>query len=175
MATATRRQAVKKSPKAPIVTWFRNFLAVKDEAAQLGERQATLRDRLIEEVAARGADDDKGNSWFELPEPVEFVDHKGKKFVYTDLKRERHLSPSKPTPDPDKSEVLLRKHKLWLTPEQEKAVQNLRVSCPYAVVSVEVDVDAVANAYFKNIITEKEYVSVLRKQVETFQFRPSEA
>lgn len=175
MPTTKRQTTAKRPTRDSIVNWFTNWLVAKDEAAQLGERQQTLRDRLIDEVDIQGERDDKGNTWFTLPEPVEFVDRKGKKFIYTDLKRERHLSPSTPTPDPDKAEALLRKQGLWLTPAQEKAIKDLRIACPYAVITVDVDTDAVATAYFKDIITEKQYTSTLREQKESFQFRPSES
>lgn len=177
--SVARRQAGKKAEKRPtagvIASWFKNFLEVKDEVVFLGERQGDLRDRLIDEVALQGEPDDKGHSWYELPEPVEFTDHLGKKFVFTALKRERHLSPASPTPDPAKAKALLKKENLWLTEAQEKQIKNLRIACPYAVITVDVDGDAVANAYFKDIITEKQYDSVLRDQEESFQFRPCES
>lgn len=170
--TTARRTA--KQPTNPVSGWFKQWLQTKDEAVQLGERQATLRDRLLGQIDEQGFDDEKGNRWIELPQPVEFTDHKGKTFLYSLLKKQRSLTPANPTPDPEKAQALLEELDLWLSEKQQKLVRDLQIQCPYAVVSLDVDVDAVAGAYFKGIISEEQYEAILRPQRETFSFIPAE-
>jgi hypothetical protein len=171
----TTTRAPRVSPTKSVSNWFHQWLVTKDEAEQLSERQGDLRVRLLDTITENGFEDDKGNWWFDLDEPVQFADRKGKVFKFTSLKRERHLSPAQPTPDPDKAESLLRKKNLWLTSAQEKLIKDLQLQCPYAVVNVSVDLDAVASLEFKGIISEKEYDATLREQKESFQFRPTES
>lgn len=158
-----------------VIRWFEQWVVVKDEASVLGERQDDLHDRILDGITKLGVKDDKGSYWLDLPNPVQFTDHDGKVFKYTTLKRERHLSPAAPTPDPRKAEALLRKLKLWMKPDQEKALQALQDACPYLVFSVSIDPDALAKAYFSGRITESDYASCLREQKESFQFRPGES
>jgi len=176
--TASPKTAAKapKSPRKPtgVSAWFRQWLETRDEVSVLEERTATLRQRLIDTIAERGEEDEKGSTWLDLPSPVEFTDHDGRSFRYTTLKRERHLRPAVPVPDPAKAEELLEEKGLWLTPAQARTIATLQVACPYAVISVSVDVDAVAGAYFKGIISEEEYSAILVEQKESFQFRPAE-
>lgn len=174
MTTVNKRPSTKRQT-SPIAKWFQNWLEVRDEGEVLKARQADLRDRLVEVVAERGDEDDKGNAWFDLAEPITFTDWKGKTHQYTTLKRERHLTPAQPQPDPEAAEELLRTKDMWLTEKQLKAIRDIQLACPYAVITVDVDVDAVAAAWFKDIISEEEYASVLTPQRETFQFRPSES
>lgn len=179
MPTTSSRSTKRVAPKVPvaksITNWFQQWRGVKDEVEQLGERQGELRDRLVDTIAEVGYEDEKGNWWFDFDEPISFTNHKGKVFQYTALKRERHLSPAQPTPDPAKAKTLLKKKGFWLTEEQEKAVKELKIQCPYAVISVAVDPDAVASLLFKDLISDKEYESTLKEQTETFQFRPAES
>ena len=175
--TTTRRQTTNRAPakKPSIGSWFKQWLTVRDEGTVLGERQDDLRNRILGGIELTGEEDEKGNYWVDLPQPVEFVDHTGKKFIYTVLKRERHLRPANPTPDPESAEQLLRDKGLWLAEKDEKGIRNLQAQCPYVTISVTVDVDAVASAYFKGVISEEEYEQILVEQKESFQFRPSES
>lgn len=170
----SRRPKSKRPAKPPITNWFRQWLEVKDEGVVLGERQTELRDRLIEAVDQYGQPDDRGNVFYDLPDKIEFKDHEGKVKIFASLKRERHLRPANPTPDPEKTEAFLRKQELWLTEEQEKGLRDLQLANQFVSISVEVDVDAVAQAYFKGIINERQYDALLTEQVESFQFRPAE-
>ena len=68
----------------------------------------------------------------------------------------------------------MRKKGLWLTEAQEKAIRDLQVALPTVVISVDVDTDAVASLYYKDVLTEDEYESVLIEQKETFAFIPTE-
>jgi hypothetical protein len=174
--TPTRRPAKRRpaSPKTSITNWFRQWLDIRDTVDQLGERTDTLRLRILDTLTEAGDEDEKGNFWIDLTEPVEFKDHKGKVFQYTKLKKERHLRPAQPTADPEKAEALLRKKNLYLTAAQEKVIRDLRIACPYVTISVDIDPDAVAQLWFKDIINEREYESTLVEQKESFQFRPSE-
>jgi hypothetical protein len=176
MATkTTRRTATPTKKRPPITSWFSQWLSARDTAATFGDKQDELRVDILDAVTQFGDEDDKGNIWYQLPKPVEFTDRDGKKFVYTVLKRERHLTPREPLPDAEKSQALLEKKNLWLSEAQQKQIAAIQMACPYAVVSVQVDADAVAGAYFKDIITEAEYDSILGDQRETFQFRPAES
>jgi hypothetical protein len=178
MPTASRRTGSKRPAKlssASVTNWFRQFLTVNDQSKQDAERAAELKDRLKDAVGELGDTDEKQNVWLDLAEPVEFKDHKGKVFVYTTLKRERRMTPAQPTPDPEKAEDLLREKKLWLTAAQEKVIRDLQTALPNVTISVDVDIDAVAALYFKNVITEKEYDAILVQQKETFAFIPSES
>ena len=98
-----------------------SFLETKNEAAALTKRTADLRDLLIEQVAAQGEKDEKGNSFLKLPEQITFKDFNGKVFKYKFLKRERHLSPANPLPIPERAEELLKAKKLWIKPAHQKA------------------------------------------------------
>lgn len=161
-------------PTNSIVSYFQNWLGVRDQGAQLKTRQDDLRLRLLDILDESGVEDEKGNKWIDLQDPVEFTDKDGKTFVYRTLKRERHLKPAQPTPDPLKAKKLLEKKGLWLTADQQKALQRVQALCPFVVISVDVDVDAVAKALFTDRITEKEYQATLIEQKPEFQFRPSE-
>ena len=173
----TKRQTAERKPNplAGLARTFSEWLTIKDEGSQLTERQGVLRDRILDTVSEVGEEDDKGNVWIDLPTPITFTDHKGKTFVYSVLKKERHLIPANPLPEADLAEDLLREKGLWLTDAQEKKIRDIQTACPYTTITVEVDVDAVAGAYFKNLISEEEYAALLRPQKESFQFRPSES
>lgn len=180
MPTVTRRTGTKRQPKETtspnsIVTWFKQFLVVQNDAKQKADRAEQLKTRLKNGLAEVGEEDDKGHRWFDLPTPVEFKDFKGKVFKYTSLKRERRLTPAQPTPDPDKAEALLKEKGLWLTKAQEKTIRDLQTALPNVSISVEVDVDAVAALYYKDVLTEEEYDSILVEQRESFAFIPSES
>jgi hypothetical protein len=153
---------------------FRQWLTVSDEAKVLGERAEELRARLLEQCDARGAKDEKGSSFLNLTTPVEFKDYKGRVKVYTVLKRERHLTPAVPTPDPEKAEELLKRLKLWISKADEKVLTEIGMKNPYITISIDVDPDAVAQAYFKGLINDDDYDAILLEQKESFQFRPAE-
>ena len=170
----TPRKATKPSSRQSVVSWFKQYLDVNDQAKQEAERATELKDRLKDALVKIGEPDDIGHRWLDLPDVIEFKDYKGKVHQYATLKRERRLSPSNPTPDPEKAEALLRKKGLWLTEAQEKAIRDLQVALPTVVISVDVDTDAVASLYYKDVLTEDEYESVLIEQKETFAFIPTE-
>lgn len=170
----TRRRTTATRTTASPLSSFTEWLQIRDEAENLSDRQETLRQRILKWLAEKGEEDDKGSSYYELPQPLKFTDRFGKVFLYKRLKRERHLTPADPPPDPELAEALLRKKKLWLTPAQEKQIRELQLALPYARLSLAVDPDAVAILFFKDIITEKEYEGILKKQTESFQFKPSE-
>lgn len=172
--TTTKRATTKRST-FNITDYFRQWLGIKDEGAQLAARQEILRDRQKEYVKDHGYKDDKGNIWFDLPEPVAFTDHKGKVFKFASLKLQRSLTPAQPTPDGEKAEALLRKKKLWLTPEQEKVLQEIVEKNRFVNLYVEVNVDAVVELVFNNKITDKEYEATLVEQKENFSFIPAES
>lgn len=178
MPTATRRTGTKRAPKitsTDVVSWFRQYLPTNDQAVQIKARAEDLKGRMKDALATLGDEDEKGSRWLDLPEAVEFTDHKGKTFVYTVLKRERRITPAQPTPDPEKAEQLLRAKKLWLTAAQEKIIRDLQIALPNVTISVDVDIDAVAGLYYKDVISEDEYDALLVEQKESFAFIPSES
>jgi hypothetical protein len=179
MATtkATARTTTKKRRPSinSVAGRFLHWRQLKDEKEATAGRQETARLSLLEYVQEHGEEDDKGNRWYDLSEPMSYTDHNGKVFVYVGLKAERHLTPSKPEPDPDLAEEWLRKHKRWLTSVQEKALNDLRLQLRYARITVEVDLDAFASLYWDKTIAEKDYDAMLEEQTETFQFKPIES
>jgi hypothetical protein len=160
----------KKVPR--FVTWFMQWLATKDRGAVLDKRQEELRGWLVAEVEKRGEPDEKGHIWLPLPEVITFKDHEGEVTRYSVLKRERHLTPAEPKPDPKKTLVYLQKHGMWLTPEQEAMLAQLQMALPWVKIKVEVDSNAIAQLYYSNRMTERVYSSLLVEQKESFQFRP---
>ena len=174
MTNGAKRPTIKKAPTPPVADWLQQWLTIRDEAARLEDRIAVLRSRLMDSINEMGDEDDKGSTFLELTTPVEFQDHEGRTFKYTTLKRERHLRPANPMPDPDKAEALLRELGLWISKADEKTLRNLQMANPYVYISVSVDPDAVAQAYFKGVIDEDRYDACLVEQKESFQFRPGE-
>lgn len=176
MTTAVRRTPpVRRPATRSLGNWFKQWLEVKDENEILTDRQGTLRDRIVDAVQADGEVDENGNVWYQLPSPISFTNHKGETKVFSSLKAERHLRPAQPLPQPDLAEGLLRKEGLWLSDAQEKAIRQIQATCPYATITVDVDVDALAGAYFKGLVTEADYEATLTEQKESFQFRPAGA
>lgn len=160
--------------KPPITKWFTHWRGLKDQTEFTGKEQKTFRDKIVDAVLKYGEKDDKGSFWYTLPHPVEFPDWEGKVHIYKKVKAERHLTPAQPTPDPELALELLQKKNLWLTAKELKEIQELQVRCPYAVISVDIDADAVAQAWYRDELTTKEYESVLSEQVESFQLKPQE-
>lgn len=178
MVTAARERAAKRttpsrpsrSPAERAVAYFRQWLTLSDEAEVCEERAQELRDRILKIVEKSGREDG-GHQFLELSEPVKFKDHKGATKVYRVLKREKHVIPANPTPDREKALKLLKDMGLWLTPKQEKTLQEIGLSNPYVTISVNVDADAVAQMYFKELIDEATYDAILVEQKNSFQFR----
>ncbi len=170
MGTPTKRRIKKPT----ISERFSRWLSARDTAETFEEEQGNLRVEILNELVKIGEEDDAGHVYYELPEPVQFTDREGRTFKYTTLKRERHLRPAQPTPDPEKALGLLQKKGLWLTAKDQKLIKDLQTRCPYAVIEVAIDADAVARAYYQDEVTEEEYESILVEQKETFQFRPAE-
>jgi len=175
MATATAAKPRRQRSASSLVRRFTEWLGIKDDAAALKIRQEELRLRLLDETFSGGRSGEDGHVYLPLSAPVEFEDHKGKVHKYTALKAERHLVPAVPLPDPEKTEALLRKKGLWLDAAQEKTIRDLQVRLPNVTITVDVDVDAVSGLYFKKVLTEKEYESLLTEQTEQWQLKPTEA
>lgn len=172
----TRRTPTGDRPKLPPITkWFGSWLSAKDTAETFAEQQGELRVEILDAVKKYGTEDEKGNVWYALRTPQKFTNHKGKTYEFTDLKAERHLSPSQPTPDPEKAKELLVEKGLWLTEKQAKAIRDIQVACPYATIRIDIDADAVAKAWYADVITEAEYERTLVEQTVTYQFRPAES
>jgi hypothetical protein len=152
---------------------FRQWLTLRKEDDLIKGRVDELRKGLLDDILETGEKDEKGHVWVDLPAPIEFTDAKGRTVTYTSLKRERRVSPANPTPDADLAEDLLREKGLWLTAKQEKAIKDLQVVLKFARISVEVDTDAVAAAYFQDLLSEEEYEGILIEQKETFAFQPA--
>jgi hypothetical protein len=176
-----KRQVTKRAvrPTRPtsstVETWLRAFLGCKDQVSLIEKEQAELRLKQLDVVEKYGEEDEKGNIFLDLETPVEYVNNAGKKYIYTSLKKERHLTPAVPTPDATKAEALLKKKGLWLDKNQVKVLQDLQLSCPFVTLTITIDPDALQKALFTDTITSKEYESTLREQNETFQFRPCES
>lgn len=180
MPTTTRRSTTARGGGGfNLLRTFTEWVGLKGNVAFETDRMNTLRDRTKEYVMKNGEEDENGSFWVELPEPVEHkvTDKNGKlkTYLYTHIKAQRSLTPATPLPVPEKAEALLRKKKLWLTPEQEKQIRDLAVALPYAFVSVSVDVDAVTGLVFRGLITDKEYEATLAAQTENFSFVPTES
>jgi hypothetical protein len=128
---------------------------------------------MVAAIMEFGEEIEGGHFLWTFPAPVEYSEGR-KTQVYESLKAERRLSPAAPTPDPELAEELLRKKNLWMTEEQEKHLEALRISCPNVVFTVEADPDAVSALYLKKVISEKEYENTLIDQTESWAFVPQE-
>lgn len=174
-AKATTRRTPAKKPTFNIVRTFQEWWAIKDQGTQLTSRQETLRDRMKDFIKEHGEKDEKGNFWVSLPEPMTFTDYTGKVFKYAFLKAQRALVPAVPQPNPEKAEALLRKKKLWLTPDEEKVLNTLARKYRYLNINVNILADGVTGLVFTDDITDKEYESILGTQDERFSFIPAES
>ena len=152
------------------------FVESKETAAVIAKQASNARDELIDLVAQAGQKDDKGNSWFKLSRPIKFTNEAGKAYVYTDLKRERHLSPANPQPIPERAEELLKRKKKWVKKSDQDLIDQMQMDYPFLTFTVEVNVEALSTAgYFGGLLSDAEYNSLLPEQVESFQFKPVEA
>jgi hypothetical protein len=61
---------------------------------------------------------------------------------------------------------------MWPTGVQLEQIRQIQMLNPYVQISVEVDTDEVAAAYVKQVLTTKEYDSILIEQVENYAFIP---
>jgi len=165
-------KAAKRSPVSQVSRWFKQWLTVSDEADLLEDRGAELKKRLLDTLVEHGEQDEKGSSFLEFTDPIEFTSHDGTTKIFTALKRERFVTPANPLPDPAKAEVLLRQLHLWPKPADEKVIKEFGIRNPYVKVTVTPDVDALAQAYFKGLISEEDYDACLVEQREGFRFRP---
>lgn len=174
---ATRRTTTTRRPAETFnfLSTFKRWVSLKGTNESGKVQQDKWRDQLKDWVQAHGEKDENGSFWVTLPEIVTYENPAGKVFKYAFLKAQRSLSPSVPQPDPEAAEALLRKKGLWLTPAQEKAIRDLSVAVPYALISVNVDTDAFTGLVFRKLITDKEYESTLVEQTENFAFVPAEA
>jgi hypothetical protein len=177
MSTATEvtRRSSTRPRRPDFIKLFKQWLGVKDIVGQTSDRQDTLRKRILTGVEEFGEEDDNGNHWIYLPEPISFTDWNGKTFRYAALKRERHLTPANPVPVDDKAEVLLRKKGLWLTAAQEKVLTDIQTANPFVNISIELNRDEFTRGLFLKRYTDAEYERTLCEQKPSFQFRPSES
>lgn len=173
-ATASKTTTTKRRRGSQVSAWFVQWLRVSDEAAQLDERASELKQRLMDVLESNGYADDKGSNFLDLSEPVEFTYHDGRVRRFLSLKREKALVPASPMPEPKKAEALLRKLKLWVSTKDEKLIRELQIRNPYVTIRVEVDPDAVAQAYFKGLISEEDYDACLQEQRTVWRFKPLE-
>lgn len=162
----------------PFSKFFREWRALKGQDTMITDRMNKLRDGMRDAIKDLGYEQE-GHYFFDFPTPVEYQEPAvpGKKsalHIYTGLKAERRLIPASPTPDPDRSEALLRKKGKWMTEEQEKMLQALQLACPNVAITVECDTEAVAGLYWAGKLSEKEYQSVLVTQTEQWAFVPQE-
>jgi len=149
-------------------------LVMSDTLAMTEEEVTAAKAELKEICTQHGEPDEKGSYFLYFPRPLAFTDHTGKRFLFTAMKAERHLTPANPTPDPVLAEALLRKVGCWLTQAQQETLDAIAQANPYVRITVAVEPDALAMAVFRNIITERSYRRTLRPQQESFQFRRCE-
>ena len=157
----------------PFLKKFKEWRALYGQEKMITARKTLLRDDMREALQSLGAQDDTGSFFWQFRAP-EVVTEGRKTHVYTGLKCERRLVPANPTPDPELAEDLLRDKGLWMSPEQEKMLEALRISCPNVTFVVEPDVDAVSALYLKKTISEEEYEATLVDQQEQWAFVPQE-
>lgn len=149
MPKAKTRRVVKVSTKGgvtdtAIVTWFREFVGLKQQLEQIGSRQDEVKSRLKEAVVARGYTDSEGHGWFDLPEEIE---------GYSKLKLERRV---RERFDDDAAMALVRERGL-----EKKCVKMVPT----------LDHDALAGAVYDGDITEAEFQAFIKKS-ESFAFVP---
>lgn len=167
MPTATR---TRRPRFGSIVASFKEFLVTRDQAQHLSGHQDELRLKLLDEIEAKGRQDDDGHIWLTLDEPIEFTDHTGKTHVYTELKNQLSLVPARPQPDLEKAEELLKKKGLWLTTEQLKLIRRLVSTLPLFDVTVELNPERFGDLVFSKQITDKEYRATLQEQTQKISF-----
>lgn len=126
-----------------IVTWFREFVGIKDQVKTLTSRQNEVKDRLKDAVESRGYRDSDGHFWFDLPEEIG---------GFTKLKRERRVSQSF---DTEAALELARSKGL------KKCIRTIEV----------LDEDAFAAAVYTGDITKKE-MEALKSENVTYAFVP---
>ena len=157
----------------PFTKVFREWRTCKGQADLISKRQTKLRDEMKDSLMTFGEPSGDGHYVWTFRTPVVYEEGRAT-HVYTGLKLERRLVPANPTPDPELAEDLLREKGLWMSAEQEKMLEALRISCPNVIFTAEPDVDAVSALYLKKVITEKEYESTLVEQKEQWAFVPQE-
>lgn len=170
----TRRTTVPRDRKPPVARYFKEWLGDRDRVKQLNERVDVLHDRILKVVFQHGRADDRGSFELDLAEPIEFTDHEGVTHKYSMLKAEKHLLPARRLPVAEKAIKLLTRRHLWLSAEDKETINAIMVDCPFAKITVSLDVEAFAAAVFKDQITDAEYQATLQEQRESFQFRQGE-
>lgn len=172
--------ATAKTKKTFPLKRFAEWLAVRSQGKTLKAREDELRigsdpdvyGGMLGMVMELGEQDDKGSYFVDLAKPYEFQDEKGNVVVYTGIKAQRSLKPSRPTPDPELAETLLRKKGLWLNDGQMEMINQLRLAARFVRIEIEVDTEMVAQAYTDKILSADEYDSILMEQTENFAFVP---
>ena len=163
----------------PFTRRFKEWRTLQGQNKQVAKRLDDLRkgedgqSGLLGAIKEYGEEIEGGHFIWIFPQPVEYTEGR-KVYLYEGLKAERRLIPSAPTPDPELAEEMLRDKGLWMTEDQEKMLDALRLSCPNVVFTAEPDTDAFSALYLKKVITEKEYESTLVEQKEQWAFVPQE-
>lgn len=157
----------------PFTKFFREWRALQGQEKMIKARKDLLRDNMRDNIRELGDEAEGGHVFWNFRTPVEYTEGKAT-HVYNGLKAEKRLVPANPTPDPDLAEELLREKSLWMTPDQERMLDALRLSCPNITFTVEPDIDAVSALYIKKVLTEKEYQATLPEQVVQWAFVPQE-
>lgn len=167
------------APTFPFTRRFKEWRALKSQNDMVAKRLDDLRkgtdgqSGMLAAIKEYGEEIEGGHFIWTFPQPVEYSEGR-KTQVYEGLKAERRLIPSAPTPDPESAEDMLRDKGLWMTEDQEKMLEALRLSCPNVIFTAEPDTDAFSALYLKKVITEKEYESTLVEQREQWAFVPQE-
>lgn len=172
MPTTTIKRNRRTTASRNIRENFTHWFGLKSEADLISKRQADVRVDLLTAIEEYGEADENGSSWFEFDEPVVVTDGEGRTLQFSFLKRERHLTPANPLPEPELAEELLRKRKLWLSKSDERLINVVQQENPYVTITVAVDVDALAKAVLTGAISDEEYEATLTEQRESWQFRP---
>lgn len=136
MARAAQPSAENQSD--PFETQVANYKMLKDEIDRLTKEQKKIREYLLETVEKAGYEDDLGNFWIELDEPIGGV---------ATLKRERRVSRSL---DEEAAETILKNADLW-------------AQCTKTVVVV--DEDAVMQCLFDDDLTEDDIDAIYPQKV----------
>lgn len=145
--TVARKAAATKA--VDIVSTLRQFLTLKVQREALEDRENDLKKILQHAVETAGYEDDKGNYWLDLDEPLE-VDGYG---VVPRLKRERRVAFSV---DETKAEAILAK-------------KGILDECTTMVPVL--DEEEIRKAHFKGVLTDAEIEAIFPAKV-TWAFKP---
>lgn len=152
-------------PVADVAGLFRQWLSLRRVERLTAERVASLRDQLMEVVEKAGTSDEKGHQIFSLPTIV--VDEDGER--WEGLQRQRVVTR---VFDEEGAVALLKRHRLWLKPEQLRALEALRAALPALSIDVAPNPDAMLRlAYEGKRITASEFDALFTEKV-SYRFVP---